>query len=196
MGERAAAAVLEIDPPEAWPCRDCRWRRPSASSRDFSSARTTSSSGRSRPPEAPLVEVEHPLAFTPKQRSREDLGALLPRLEGVVIEPAPIVEAEASLTSRSITSRLSAREAASGSPCVARGSQASASTSAICSGENGAGGPRAAACRARPAAPRRSASASRHLRCRLQPPRDLRVALPLSGVQDHFAPTTTLCGSV
>jgi hypothetical protein len=52
--------------------------------------------------EAALVEIEHPARLPGEVRvADEDPGALLPRLQGVVVQPAP---AEASLRPRSTTS--------------------------------------------------------------------------------------------
>ena len=93
---------------------------------------------------------------------------------------------------RSMTSRCSsARENRdTGSPCVAGSSQASAFTSATCSG-----GKTTRAARAlpilqagQPLLEEPLPPATDHLRRRLQPPRDLGVALTLGRVQDHLRP--------
>src|SRR5213592_1367676 len=103
-----------------------------------------------------------------------------------------IVEADASQTPRSITSRCSsAREKReSGTPCLRGNSHAIAFTRAICSG-----GKTARATRTlpivepdQPLLEEALPPAPNHLRRRLQPPRDLGVALPLGGVQDHLRP--------
>jgi hypothetical protein len=103
-----------------------------------------------------------------------------------------IVEADASQTPRSTTSRCSsAREKReSGTPCVRGNAQAIAFTSAICSGGKTARAarPRSILEPCKPLIVEASSPASDDLRRRLQPTGDLDVRQPLSRVQDHLRP--------
>src|SRR6266496_3753781 len=103
-----------------------------------------------------------------------------------------IVEADALVTPRWTTSRWSsAREKReSGSPCVAGSSQASAFTSATCSGGKTARAARALAILQahEPLFEEPLPPAADDPRRRLQPTRDLRRRLPLGRVQDHLRP--------
>src|SRR4051812_17558963 len=98
-----------------------------------------------------------------------------------------IVEAEASLMLRSTTSLCSSvrEKRPSGSPYLAGSSQASAFTSAICSGGKTARATRALPVieAGQPILEKPLAPAAHDFRCRLQPARDLGIALPLGRVQ-------------
>ena len=131
----------------------------------FSSAQITYSSGRSRAAlEAALVEVEHPAGLLGEARvADKDPGALLPRLQRVVVQPTPDRRgrrlAEAALDHQPV--QLSTREAAKRQPVRRRQlARERFHLGDLLRGENGAGGPRARDPRARPGAPRRTASAN------------------------------------
>ena len=125
------------------------WRRPSACSCDFSSAQITYSSGRSRrPSKRALVEVEHPAGLLGEARvADEDPGALLPRLQRVVVQPTPDRRrrrvTQAALDDQPV--QLSAREAAERQAVRRRQlARERLHLGDLLRGENGAGDPRAA----------------------------------------------------
>jgi hypothetical protein len=85
-----------------------------------------------------VIEIEHTAGLLGEQRvAREDPRAGLPRLDRILVQPAPDRRRRsAGSTPRSITSRCSStrENLESGKPLVAGSSQAIALTSAICCG--------------------------------------------------------------
>ena len=195
IGERAAAAVLELDQRRPARCdRDGRVTAAERLSCDFSSAQTTSSSGRSRrPSKRRWYRSSTRPAFSAKRGSR---GKIQQRcchgFKASSCSQRQIVEAEAPLTPRSITSRCSSvrEKRESGSPWLTGSPHASALTSATCSGGKTARAARALSIleSGQPLLEEPLPPTTNDLRHRLQPPRDLRVALTVGRVQDHLRP--------
>jgi hypothetical protein len=138
-----------------------------------------------------LVEIEYrPCPLQEGRVGREDPGAVLPRLERVLGQPAGDRRgrrhANATLDHEPV--QLSGEKRESGTPCVRGNSQAIAFTWATCSGGKTAGTARALPIvePRQPLLEEALPPAPDHLRRRLQPARNLGVAQPLGGVQDHF----------
>ena len=151
VGERAAAAVFELDQRRAARTgrRRSSWRRPSACSWDFSSAQMTYSSGRSRlPSNTPRVEIQRAAGLPGEVRvAREDPRPGLPRLDRVVVQPAPDRRrrrvCHAALDHQPV--QLSAREAAQRQAVRDRQlARDRLDLGDLLRGENGAGDPTAA----------------------------------------------------
>ena len=142
--------------------------------------------------ETALVEVEHPAGLrgearvAGKDQERSCHGLMAAR------EPAPDRRRRGPGAPRSITSRCSSvrlkRE--SGSPWTTGNSHAIALTSATCSGGKTARAARALSIleSGQPLLEEPLPPTTNDLRRRLQPPRDLRVALTVGRVQDHLRP--------